>query len=335
MSSTSSASSCSSLKKKNDLKTRKQALFKKERIGKSDIVCDADLPIIDLFEKFDPTKVQKIPVKLGCADFNEKKSPPWLQDDNAYLLTNILSKKECENIVATVNEFGFRGLNGEEQYPSAMRNNKRIQLMSAKMASILEQRVFPFMNPILTINNNSHTLHKTRVHHGTWKLDAINPQIRFYRYDNNNKFLKHADFGEAPDPLHYRTFVTCLFYLNDGNGIQFKGGATRLFHDFDDGTGPRWHKYASVVPETGTCFIMNQNMYHDGENVEVVINPKYNMRSDILYDAVEVGTLTELEKKAHAIYYEAMKLENVDEEKAAVKFIQAQEIMEDVNYLCS
>jgi len=145
-------------------------------------------------------------------------------------------------MIDVLNEYVFKGLgNGVGQYPSEMRNNKRIRIMSKMISGsgVLESRIFPFMKSTLEINENSHTLHKARVHHGMWKLDAINPLIRFYRYDSNNKFLKHSDFGEAHDPLYYRTFITCLIYLNNGGGVEFNGGATRLFHDYNDGTMPK------------------------------------------------------------------------------------------------
>jgi len=83
------------------------------------------------------------------------------------------------------------------------------------------------------------------------------------------------------------------------------------------------------------CLVFNQNMMHDGENVMVKSNPKYCLRSDILYSDIKIGKLMEKEKKAQVLYYEAMKLENEDEEKTARLFIKAQEIIEDVNYLCS
>ena len=314
---------------------KKTTLFKPEMIGKSDILSDKELPI-QFDPSFDLKSVTKIPLRLACANYNQVVSPPWLQDENAYILKNLLTKRECQEMINVLNEYGFKGLgNGVNQYPSEMRNNKRIRIMSKMMSAILESRIFPFMKPILEINKESHTLHKARVHHGTWKRDAINPLIRFYRYDSNNKFLKHCDFGETPDPLCYRTFVTCLIYLNNGGGVEFNGGATRLFHDYNDGTIPKWTNYASVVPEAGMCLVFNQNMMHDGENVMVKTNPKYCLRSDILYSAVEIGELTEKEKKAQALYYRAMELENEDEEQAAKLFIQAQEIVEDVNYLCS
>lgn len=101
---------------------------------------------------------------------------------------------------------------------------------------------------------------------GTFRLEALNPRLRFYRYREGQAFAPHMDHWYRPD-AHRVTLHTVLVYFNDG----FSGGETRFSEQLE----------VSVEPRAGRVAIFQHKLRHEGR--PVLSGTKYALRTDTIY----------------------------------------------------
>lgn len=253
-----------------------------------------------------------IPIKFDRFNPDGVTREDILDENRAYVLHNLLTKEECDRIIAAAEEEGFDKLTG---YDPSYRSNKRILLQSTSIVPEMERRVKLFMEQELEVTKESTTIHRHKLVDGKWEWYGLNPRLRICKYDPTNKFNKHLDTGYHVDPSTIRTIKTCMVYLNE----EYDQGRTRFYVGHMVKTKKKGKKmFYQLKAKPGDCLIFNQNILHDGEIVRG--GKKYMMRTDVYYKArLLYNRPDEKTQKAMAMYreYEELceKLSQQDQEK--------------------
>lgn len=180
----------------------------------------------------------------------------------AFLLHNVFTPEECENLIKTSEQTGYSEAlvhvgGGRQILMKGYRDGSRVMIDDRKFVQSLLQRISSYL-PATFENEN---------------LLEINERLRFLRYDDGDQFQPHCDASYGRPDGSARTLITLQIYLNDG----FKGGATTFL---PRGRG-RATKCVPVVPKTGMILVFEHNIMHEGSVVQR--GRKYTIRTDVLY----------------------------------------------------
>lgn len=169
-----------------------------------------------------------------------------------YTIDNFLSLDECNKLIEQSEQIGFEeaGVNvdGAQKMMKMVRNNERIMYEDQEYASLLWQKLEPFIKP--EIENSI--------------ASGLNEMFRFYKYNPSQRFKMHRD-GSYKRNESECSYYTFLIYLNEG----YEGGET---------------KFASgeiITPKTGTALIFEHSQRHEG--AALISGIKYVLRSDVMY----------------------------------------------------
>lgn len=207
-----------------------------------------------------------------------------LKEVTCFTVDEVLSKEECSNIIKKTEKIGYQDL---KSYRKNYRGNQRLVLDSPKTAKILFNRVKHLLPKTVTLLGDKSRGCKDE----NLKLDGLNSTIRFGKYNPNDEFGAHKDSGFTDVSDVYVTrkaMLTIMFYLNDfPSSEQAPTGRTRMLtlnktpYKSED---VNCEVLDAVTPTAGKCIVFNQySIYHDGENVGNCVEPKYIMRTDIMY----------------------------------------------------
>lgn len=217
----------------------------------------------------------------------------------AFLLHNVLSPSECEEVVTLTEQLGYMDVDTGKNTQGAV-----TALLDEEAALLpLFERVAP---------------HLRGAGHGQRRLAGLNQRCRFYRYRPNKRdtFRPHRDdsspasgfadesrttirWSARPGETSHLTF---LLYLNN----DFEHGHTTFFPDFESDDPAARRRRVRVAPMAGSVLCFPQTLclggdqaqdmaspVHEGSRVGLRADgrrsrPKYVMRSDVLYfdDAV-------------------------------------------------
>jgi len=176
-----------------------------------------------------------------------------------FLLTNVLSKRECDILINASEKQGFeKAENYCWMYND--RFNDRFMSDDEELAKFLWKRIDPFIPQDI---------------HG-WTKNSLNYRWRYCKYGPGQYFGMHADGAFRPTPS-LSSALTFMLYLNSA-GESFTGGSTN-FYTYKD----RKLKQ-EVVPAAGTAIVFIQednDMIHDGGKLQS--GTKYILRSDIMF----------------------------------------------------
>ncbi len=193
-----------------------------------------------------------------------------------YLLKNVLTPQECQQIIDK----------GEEIQFTDRGNGTMLRIISDDddLAAALYKRIKDYLPEQVTMNTDL-TKGKSK------KIIGLNNRFRCGRYTSGDFFTSHNDVQYMPEFLNRYNLrgpyecscLTLMVYLNSQdtqNGLPtFTGGATRFLSDRH--TKKIKH---SVAPEAGTAIVFTQGEYelhHDGE--KVTSGQKYMIRTDVMY----------------------------------------------------
>jgi len=192
------------------------------------------------------------------------------------VLTNILTKKECDDLIRYSEAKGYElakvNIGYKEVVMTDVRNNDRSIIDSPITTEFIWQRL------LHVCGDDPNLLRAQFAFEGESTLHAVglNERMRFLRYDPGTYFAPHGDGyyergREAGEREGERSYVTFQLYLNDG----FEGGATRIsdFSDEEDGF--------DVVPQAGSVLLFQHNVFHEGS--KLINGRKYAIRSDVMY----------------------------------------------------
>lgn len=196
----------------------------------------------------------------------------WRQNtDVAFALHNILTKAECEEIIAATKDKKFT--------PALLNIGRGRQVMFPDRRD--GWRCIIDSKPLSTYLFNVAKPHLPDVRCDA-KLSDMNERCRFLYYLPGQVFPPHCDGRYTrprghPDAGAYSQ-LTFQLYLNDM--APKDGGAT---------TFTRWggRKRVPFYPRQGSALIFSQNLEHEGSLVEG--NEKFTMRSEFMYSPLPKG----------------------------------------------
>lgn len=204
------------------------------------------------------TKDAKVPEHIKNLKAEQISLPWWRKQKWAVVIRDVYTKEECADLVKMAEDLGFEDAlvnigYGEQKKMELIRNNKRVMIDTFEFADHLYQRVKDFIPPIWN--------QRERV--------SLNERLRFLRYHKGEYFAPHFD-GEYRRKNGERSYITILFYLNDG----FEGGNTT----FLDMNGKQ--KY-EVQLSAGMVLLFQHDILHEGSILRDGV--KYCLRSDVMY----------------------------------------------------
>ena len=228
----------------------------------------------------------------------------------AFLLEDVLSREQCEDVISTAESLGgFHSHNVSATVKSKNNHGAMQILVDEEVADALFCRIAPFVSQPTVVNVNGEEEEK-------WTICGINRQFRIYRYQpgGQEKFEPHIDCGwpgsglvstdsssndysivfdwydevKSEDVL---SRMTILMYLND----DFTGGSTNFFQPIARSLDGENKMIASIYPKTGSVLLFPQATsdeereyakefwpLHEGAPVDSG-RSKYVIRSDLLF----------------------------------------------------
>ncbi|XP_064634786.1 uncharacterized protein LOC135492322 isoform X2 [Lineus longissimus] len=182
-------------------------------------------------------------------------------DKLAFVLHNVFTKEECDEIIAITEEKGYEPAmvnvgGGRQKLMTDIRNSYRCIWDTTEQAERIWQRIKKFV---------------PEYWEGHRAL-GLNERLRILRYDPGQKFAPHFD-GEYRRDNGERSYITMQLYLNEG----FKGGSTTFLEKWDPSSGDS----VPVVPKTGSILVFQHDILHEGS--ELKDGRKYTIRSDVMF----------------------------------------------------
>ena len=199
----------------------------------------------------------------------------------AFLISDVLSGEECENIIQMA-ESSPQGYVPDEPTTSAKPPEgfapraANLVLLSEKITSILYNRTKQFL--------------PTKLGNGSNELAGLNSRLRFYRYQPGAIYRPHVDGSWPGSGIHNGKYyydyygdrwsrLTFLVYLND----DFDGGGTSFYVPSKDVGNLQAF---TVEPRQGSVLVFPHggvagSLVHEGSFCKVGV--KYIIRTDVLY----------------------------------------------------
>ena len=181
----------------------------------------------------------------------------------ATMLHNVLSPKECLELIDLLNVKGFTPalLNigrGRQQLRSEVRDGLRSIVDSPELSAYLCEVIAP------------HLPRTTSSWQGEAHLEGLNERCRFLVYKPGHYFAPHCD-GQYTRPNGDCSRITVQLYLHD---VPVEaGGATNFIS--------RRGEKMPVQPRCGSALIFSQDLLHEG--ALVAEGYKYTMRTEAMY----------------------------------------------------
>jgi hypothetical protein len=229
---------------------------------------------------------------------------PFLESQrgDAFLLENVLTVEECQQLRAAATQLGWR-----PDQPTTLDQPTGIDscewLVDESIISVLSDRVRPYLpHSDADISSGTTSLGSciTRYH-------SINPRWRFFRYGPNCVYRPHIDgswpasrvnangqyecYSQDSDGSTIKSFHTFLIYLND----NFLGGQTRFYTPQTNGDDTNDRLVAhGVTPHCGSVLVFSQgntaSLLHEGS--AVTQGHKFVIRTDVLYQTKTERTIS-------------------------------------------
>ena len=269
----------------------------------------ASMPTLAVFPSGDSSKE----VVLGRSDQQVQRKGLDAIVPGAFVLTHVLSKEFCEEIIETCEtKITFGDYRVGKNHHGAMQI-----VVSQSMADALFRILIQHMHPQYFDSDMKIPLNDiAMLQHKGHRAIGTNRRWRIYRYEPGEKdaFAAHIDSGfpgsgitldgkallwdqYAPDRKNVISRLTILMYLND----DFMGGQTKFYSPVTEGYFPTPNMIAAVKPEPGLTLLFPQavgedcEIYacmqwatHEGSPVKhlpepLTSRPKYVIRSDVLF----------------------------------------------------
>ncbi|NQZ26916.1 MAG: 2OG-Fe(II) oxygenase [Colwellia sp.] len=206
------------------------------------------------------------------------------QVPGAFQLFNVLSKAECESLIAISEQLGFLP-DAPVSLPRSVRHNDSLTwIVDEQTDGTIWQRI-------------EHLMDDRQGIFGGDKAVGINARFRFYRYGQDDFFKPHSD-GAWPgsriidNELIVNAFpdrysqMTLLIFLSE----DFQGGATRFLVNANEPSLPAKAGDAVVNVDVRTpagsvlCFPHGMHPLHCiHSSVPITQGVKYIIRSDVLF----------------------------------------------------
>lgn len=192
-------------------------------------------------------------------------------------MDNILSIRECDAIIASSEEAGFKPalLNvgfGREVYSPETRNSDRCIIDDTTFAKTLFRRIQDMLPQTF----------KDEGRNQIWKLVGLNERMRILKYEKGNSFAPHFDGQFRRRNGTERSFLSVMIYLNSGGeGGSFEGGSTMFLSRNSPLCGSDISQCTEFVPKSGSVLVFDHELLHEGALLKEGL--KYAIRTDVMY----------------------------------------------------
>eukprot|EP00164_Ancoracysta_twista_P000283 GFYU01000399.1.p1 GENE.GFYU01000399.1~~GFYU01000399.1.p1 ORF type:complete len:248 (+),score=105.86 GFYU01000399.1:72-815(+) len=189
------------------------------------------------------------------------KLPEHCGEKIAYTLDGLFTEEECKALIQLSEANGYEqamvNVDGDKQrFIPEVRNNYRTMINDPVVAEMIYDRIK---------SNLPAEFHKSFP-------VGINEQMRYLRYDAEQKFEAHHD-GSYERADGDKSLLTFQLYLNE----NFSEGSTRFLEE-DEVSG------VDVFPKTGRVLLFDHYLLHKGS--PPVGGRKYAIRTDVMYRAM-------------------------------------------------
>jgi len=208
-------------------------------------------------------------------DVNVQRMELWHQSgDCAFLLENLLSPEECDDIIAQSEAFGLRSC----EYDNSFRITDRVSVNACSLGDVLYERARPYLGDVVVQGNSKPLGIRKDLYNGRWQPKCLNQCFRICRYSPGGFFLPHFDMG-WDDCNGLRSIKTFMVYLND----DFSGGDTSFFNEqqVHYRFPKRTNRTYALRPKKGSCLVFNHSITHDGG--KLFTGTKYILRTEVMY----------------------------------------------------
>jgi hypothetical protein len=184
-----------------------------------------------------------------------------LDPGRVLVIHNFLSDEECSALIRRSELLAYEPGTVAGVVSENIRNNERVIVDDASLASDLFHRAEPFLPAVLEDH----------------RLVGFNERWRFYRYQPGQTFKPHRDGPYLRMKSWEQSELTFMVYLNDG----MVGGETRFFADIEKAFQQPPYPYLCVQPKAGMALVFLHSVWHEGAVVQS--GQKYVLRTDVMY----------------------------------------------------
>ncbi|MDY7232851.1 nucleoside monophosphate kinase [Hyalangium rubrum] len=197
----------------------------------------------------------------------------------AYLLAPVLSREECEQLIAATEALGYAPKKSRRSGPPIRTNMRLLYEAHPELVSTLASRMRPHLESIdVSAAGRWRLLEGSRFPNERWRMN---------RYSEGEEFFPHFDTGYELG-RDSRSLLSVILYLNEdfeeGDTVFFPGGQTRdnMLPGDEDAREVR------VRPAAGTALVFHHygplSPRHSGLSPVRCQRPKYIIRTDIFYE---------------------------------------------------
>jgi len=212
------------------------------------------------------------------------------EDGSAFVLHNLLSRKECEAIRNQADKFGLiESIYGSRT--NLTRQCNRVSLMSDALANLLFTRARPFLIDLEIHYNRKHNANEPAQPfqergledycRGKYSPYGLNPCFRVVKYNPGGFFYPHFDggFAVSEEKVSLKTF---MIYLNGSE--DFEGGPTNIFNEKQKHYAKPLQENVEYAyhPQCGSCLVFNHRITHDGG--KLLAGEKWLLRTEVMYE---------------------------------------------------
>ena len=238
-----------------------------------------------------------IPYLEGSINF---KTVDKLTLDEAFVLENVLSKKDCETLIEFMNasdNFEEVGVQGMKEDKDTRIGSLRTSIWSPGVAENIWKKISPYLMKIYGTNWTAtdwwQDLSSEELYNPITEYNpiAVSPLLRFMKYEKGGQHYAHYDASFIYPDNNFRSLKSMVVYLTSNNGA-----ATRFINDGQqdidiwDRKHEDWNR--EVKPEEiiakseciqGNVLIFNHRICHDVEKY-LGDEPRVIIRGDIIYE---------------------------------------------------
>lgn len=203
-----------------------------------------------------------------------------LMENKGFVLYDVFSKEECDWLMDLFDNSDYCHVKDDpnDNYDKNYRDNYRTIQDSNNLSEIIYDRIKNFIQDDIIIDDTNEDLTNLGLtnyycYNGLWKKKDLNYRFRLCKYGEGGHFAKHFDSDYVHPSELYKSFKTCMLYLND----NYDGGET-IFYENDE-------EIVKLKPKMGMILIFNHFIEHKGEYV--TNGEKYIIRSEVMYKKIE------------------------------------------------
>jgi NAD+ synthetase len=254
---------------------------------------DKELDMSKIVGHFNLTK----PILSKKQELHTKKKILDTNEENQILIENVLNKKECDDLLKTLQTKSWIPV-GLDGYKNKINRNKepvgsyRVSTLSDELAILLWNRLKSSIPSIKITENPSN---KDFDDCSVWVPVGVSSLFRFIKYKKGGALVPHYD-----SPYVYnenkRTLMSCVIYLN--KLAKNIGGETRFIkdplRDDPDNNYNDWNHLATpkdvlltVTPQLGSALIFDHRILHDSQAL-LKTGEKIIVRTDIVFEKREL-----------------------------------------------